>query len=413
MNSHRLHGLRLLSVFVVTLGVSQAWGEERFPATTIDDKVQIGYGIVLDDVDGDGAKDILLADKRQFVWYRNPGGAEAATSPWRRHVLVENLTVQDNVCLAARDLDGDGKVEIAVGAAWNPSDTVESGSVHYLVPGVDRTQPWTPVELHREPTVHRMHWLHLGGDHWTLVVAPLHGRGNKDGQGAGVKLLAYHPPGGNKHLADLEAMRGDWRTETLDDTLHMTHNLDVGQWDASTPAEEIAYIGREGALLLVFADGHWSKRPLELVEGGGEIRFADDAHHQRLVATIEPMHGDKLVVYRSTYEGRGAAHRESIASRDVVDDSYNQGHAIAFGDLLGAGQPQLVAGWRNPNRDGLVGVKLYHWSDGQWRSEFIDRGGMATEDLRLADLDGDGRLDVVAAGRATNNLKVYWNRVPR
>lgn len=35
---------------------------------------------------------------------------------------------------------------------------------------------------------------------------------------------------------------------------------------------------------------------------------------------------------------------------------------------------------------------------------------MACEDLKLADLDGDGRLDIVASGRATKNLVIYWNR---
>ena len=36
--------------------------------------------------------------------------------------------------------------------------------------------------------------------------------------------------------------------------------------------------------------------------------------------------------------------------------------------------------------------------------------GMACEDIRIADLDGDGKLDIIAAGRATRNLKIYWNR---
>jgi hypothetical protein len=34
---------------------------------------------------------------------------------------------------------------------------------------------------------------------------------------------------------------------------------------------------------------------------------------------------------------------------------------------------------------------------------------MACEDLALADLDGDGRLDIVAAGRATRNVVVWFN----
>ncbi len=42
-----------------------------FEAQTIDSTVSIGYGLALGDVDGDGKPDILLADKKQFVWYRN------------------------------------------------------------------------------------------------------------------------------------------------------------------------------------------------------------------------------------------------------------------------------------------------------------------------------------------------------
>lgn len=34
---------------------------------------------------------------------------------------------------------------------------------------------------------------------------------------------------------------------------------------------------------------------------------------------------------------------------------------------------------------------------------------MATEDLAVADLNGDKRLDIVASGRATRNVRIYWN----
>jgi hypothetical protein len=38
-----------------------------------------------------------------------------------------------------------------------------------------------------------------------------------------------------------------------------------------------------------------------------------------------------------------------------------------------------------------------------------DDGGMAAEDLTVADLNGDGRPEIVAVGKATANVKIYWN----
>ena len=37
---------------------------------------------------------------------------------------------------------------------------------------------------------------------------------------------------------------------------------------------------------------------------------------------------------------------------------------------------------------------------------------MAAEDLTLEDLNGDGRPEIIAAGRATHNVKIYWNEGP-
>ena len=39
----------------------------------------------------------------------------------------------------------------------------------------------------------------------------------------------------------------------------------------------------------------------------------------------------------------------------------------------------------------------------------VDDGGMATEDLMVGDFNGDKLPDIVASGRATHNIKIYWN----
>ena len=59
-------------LFILLLS-SPAWGQQspQFEAQLLDSNVQIGYGLAIGDVDGDKKPDILLADKKQFVWYRN------------------------------------------------------------------------------------------------------------------------------------------------------------------------------------------------------------------------------------------------------------------------------------------------------------------------------------------------------
>ncbi len=96
----------------------------------------------------------------------------------------------------------------------------------------------------------------------------------------------------------------------------------------------------------------------------------------------------------------------------VLDSNIIEGHAHSAADLLGLGHSQIIAGWRRPNKDGKVGIKLYSKrsrSATEWQDQWIDQNGMACEDLQVMDMNGDGRLDIVASGRATNNLKIYWN----
>lgn len=357
-----------------------------FEEETIDD-IEIGYGLEIGDVDGDGTLDILLADKKQFVWYEN--------GSWKKHVMVDNLTERDNVCLAARDINRDGKVEVAVGAQWNPgetSDTAASGSVHYLIRPEDPRQAWEAVQLHHEPTIHRMRWMQSGANDYQLVVVPLHGRDNKMGQGKGVKLIAYQMP---------NDPRASWDTTTIDQSMHMTHNLAVDEQQEN--AGTILVAGHEGVSRFVYEGEEWhSQRLTALRQPAGEIAQGQLAG-QPFITTIEPMHGNRLMLYRG----------DDYAQKTVLFDKLQQGHALAAADVLGLGKDQIIVGWREPNEEGKVGIKIFVPMDEvgeSWMHHYIDDNGMACEDLKVADLDDDGDLDIIAAGRATKNLKIYWNK---
>ena len=65
----------------------------------------------------------------------------------------------------------------------------------------------------------------------------------------------------------------------------------------------------------------------------------------------------------------------------------------------------------NLNDKFKCGLRIYDPSDdgGKWTRQIVDPGSVAIEDLAVGDLNGDGKADVVAVGRATHNVKIYWN----
>jgi hypothetical protein len=388
--------MRIASALLIFLTpwIAARCASPSFRAVEIDNKIEIGYGVTVADVDGDKKPDILLADAKQYVWYQNPS--------WKKHVMTEKLTQRDHVCIAARDIDGDGKAEVAVGAEWNPGDTVKSGAIFFLQRPKDVTQPWEAIRVQpHEPTTHRMRWVKNWQNEFELVVVPLHGRGNKNGEGEGVKVLAYKMG---------SSPSDTWTTRTIDDSLHMTHNFDPTQWDDDS-AEEPLIASKEGVFVVNWEDGALKRTQLSGTESGGagEVRLGRLPGGKRFFATVEPMHGTNLVIYTEPKQS-------GKWDRHVVDSTLVDGHALACADLAGTGADQIVVGWRAMNKPGVkVGIKMFTAADRdgkEWKSTLVDDNTMACEDLCVADLDGNGKLDIIAAGRATKNVKIYFNGAP-
>jgi hypothetical protein len=246
---------------------------------------------------------------------------------------------------------------------------------------------------------------------WGLLVVPLHGRGNKNGEGLPVKVLLYHPP------AD---PRTPWRAEIVADHLHMTHNFSRLSVAGGGPADGVLLGGREGLLAFHRTKSKWEKTsPLIVGEpsaGVGEVRVGSLATGLQFITTVEPMHGNALAVYLP----QSVADQSAPLARRVLTDKLVDGHALACGNLLGGlanltASDQIVVGWRGKPGAPVSTTGVAVWAPldtkgAQWRETVIDPDGMACEDLMLADLDGDGKLDIVASGRATKNLKIYFNQ---
>lgn len=103
---------------------------------------------------------------------------------------------------------------------------------------------------------------------------------------------------------------------------------------------------------------------------------------------------------------------------ELADNTYSQLHAIEFFDLDGDGQDELVTGKRvrahngnDPGGQDPSTVCYYTWDKDAKKFERhqIHRGevGIGLQ-IRAADLDGDGDLEIVVAGK--DGTQILWNR---
>jgi hypothetical protein len=119
----------------------------------------------------------------------------------------------------------------------------------------------------------------------------------------------------------------------------------------------------------------------------------------RFLCAIEPWHGNQVVVYHQ---------QKQSWRRQVIDATLNDGHTLLAADLNLDGRDEIIAGYRGQGRS----VYVYSAEDStgsQWPRQILDDGGIAAAGCAVADLNGDGRPDVACIGAATANLKWYEN----
>ena len=372
---------------VVLTGPTQAPpSPARFTAHTIDSGLSGGYQVVVADLNRDGKPDIiaLASGLNELRWYENPG--------WTPHVLVTGINQPINA--AAYDVDGDGIPEIALAHGFSNVYARSLGIVSILTHQGDPAGLWSIREIDRVPTSHRLWFADIDGTgKKVLINSPLIGpRAIAPDYRDRVALLMYRP--------------GEWKRELISDTEEgVVHGLLPTAWD-DPKRQSLLSASFLGVHALKFDKGQWTRTlvvkgdPADWPKSGSSDVIVGHLGRERFVATIEPWHGNKVVIYRQDRD---------TWKRHVIDEAIADGHTIVAGDFDGDGQDELIVGERQGRRSVYL-YRVTNAGDDIWSKEPVDDGGMAGAGCAVADLNADKRPDVVCIGTATANLKWYENR---
>jgi hypothetical protein len=343
--------------------IRHAFRELNFTSNYVD-----GFSDLPVDVNGDGYPDIVSVTwfARKISWWKNPG---KTPGPWTESEIDSGFPVE--FALLA-DLDNDGKA-------------LE------LLPQAGATQ--APLA-----------WYEAKGGAWIKhVVSPQsygHGIGagdvNKDGR---TDILT--PRGWAEAPPDPRSgpwtFHGDW------ETVNVTPAAAAGSQPAGPAAPpRITDLG-----FMHVAD----------INGDGRNDVIAAAGHDYGVFWFEQGEGGKW-------------------TRRPIDIAWSQGHASTLVDLNGDGQPDLVTGKRfmahngnDPGEREPLGVYWFEHrpavaptgaaggnSPGvEWIRHIIDFGGRLGGGMQIpvVDIDGDGDLDVICAGKSGLFLAENLTKGPR
>lgn len=212
------------------------------------------------------------------------------------------------------------------------------------------------------------------------------------------------PPDYRGHIPIVMYRPPRWKREMIDDSLDgVLHGIFVFDWDGDG-ADDLLTANFQGLHLL--RPARPGARPQLLnpgdtapwpKSGSSEVLVAK-LGKKRFLASIDPWHGNQVCVY---------FRKGSRWERTVISSEDHDGHTLHAADLDGDGRDELIAGFRGPTRS-----VYYYQADrkgAKWERHAIDKGGIAAAGCAIADFDGDRRVDVACIGSATRNLKLYRN----
>jgi hypothetical protein len=385
--------------FLLTLAIVA--GTPQFQRHDIAD-FKDGYQATIADVNGDGRPDVLVLsiNGNEVAWFENPA--------WQRHPIAHTPA---NIDMAPYDIDGDGRPEIVLASGFYFNDGTKGGELQWLKPEQDFSRPWQLHPIAVDPVTHRVRWGDLDGDgRPELVHLPFFGPGSHGMKApTPAHLWAFRLPA---HPAT-----EPWPVWKIDETLNLIHGGYVRDIDGDGRAE-IFTASRDGIHRFDWegagASAHWRKTHLgsgaapaddkpTTPRGSSEVAFGRLGKNRPFVAAIEPWHGNQVVVY---FPPAKPSAQNVFWTRHVLIASFDQGHGLAVADLDGDGRDEIVAGCRGKNHRLFLFVP--NGAGDGFRPVELDRA-MAVDCTLVTDINGDGRPDLVVVGGRSNKVVWYEN----
>jgi hypothetical protein len=341
-----------------------------------------GYQVIIADLNNDQRPDLLAVASglSELAWFENP--------TWQRHVITDGLTRPENV--AVFDTDGDGIPEIGLVSGFGQNPQTSTGVVMILTHSGDPTDRWEAREIDRIPTSHRVRWADIDGSgQKVLVNAPFVGpNAEAPDFRDDTPIVLYRP--------------GRWQRELITTQEGLIHGLYI-LGSSGLGRDRIITTGFAGIFANEFYDGEWQRH--KIIDGSsmawpksGASEFTElHIGRERLMATIEPWHGNEVIVYRPLGE---------TWTRHIIDTDVSLGHSLVTADLDGDGSEELIVADRGEAR----GAYLYSAVDTlgtSWEKEVLDDDIMASGCV-AGDINGDSRVDIACIDRM-EELKWYEN----
>jgi hypothetical protein len=341
---------------------------------------------VVGDLDGDQVNDFVLAFRDKgpaLVWYRRTKTA------WERSV-IEPKTLHIEAGGALFDIDGDGDLDLVFGNDYHGTDLWwwENPS-----PKFDAGRPW----------VRRLIKTGGGKQHHDQIFGDFLGTGRAQlafwNQGAKKLFLAEIPP-------DVKNAKS-WPLVEIFDTAKVAE----AGGKASTPYAEGIYsadIDGDGRIDLL-AGNYWFKhisgkefKAIRLATYGGRIAAGKfDERAKRPQVVISSGDGVGPLLFLSCSDNADPQNPASWKPRELLPKMIH-GHSLQAADIDGDGHLDIftaeMAKWHEqqekPDNPEAKAWIFYGDGKGNFRKEVFTTG-VGFHEARVADLDGDGRMDVL------------------